>query len=157
MEFESLFQLPNFVIVNGSGVTIPGQVPRADWKNLDRQHAECRTLSSEIRDVVQLPIFLTAALKIKLKKTCSHLVTWLPVASASIKPGEAQNLCLVDCTKCRSTLVIRIWILAFFLGTTLFFLPYSVEPNLTLALWFPCALCAVACQASRDIDDQVTA
>ena len=29
MEFESLFQIPNFTIVNGSGVTIPGLVLRA--------------------------------------------------------------------------------------------------------------------------------
>ena len=88
------------------------------------------------RDVVQPPVFVNAALKRKYKKTCSHIiiVTWRPVALAGIKPGQTQNLCLVDCTKCRSTRLIRIWILAFCLCTTLFFLPYSVEPNLTLTM-----------------------
>ena len=81
--------------------------------------------------------FRDCSTKKKIKKTCSHLVTWRPVAPAGIKPGETQNLCLVDCTKCRSTLLIRIWILAFCLCTTLFFLPYSVEPNLTLTLVVP--------------------
>ena len=72
--------------------------------------------------------------KKKIKKTCSHPVTWRPVAPAGIKPGETQNLCLVDCTKCRSTLLIRIWILAFCLCNPLFFLLYSVELILSLTL-----------------------
>ena len=72
--------------------------------------------------------------KKKKKKTCSHLVTWRPVAPAGIKPGETQNLCLVDCTKCRSTLLIRIWILAFCLCNPLFFLLYSVELIVSLTL-----------------------
>ena len=59
------------------------------------------------RDVVQPPVFVSAApLNRKLKKPCSHLVTWRPVAPG-IKPGETQNLCFVDYTKCRSTLLTR--------------------------------------------------
>ena len=92
--------------------------------------------------------------KKKIKKTCSHLVTWRPVAPASVKPCETQNLCLVDCTKCRSTLLIRIWIFAFCLCTTLFFCPTVWNRTLLWHWWF---LCAVACPASRDIDYQVTA
>ena len=47
-----------------------------------------------------------------------------------------NNLCFTDYTKCRSMLqvLIQIWILAFCLCTALFFLLYSVEPNLTLTL-----------------------
>ena len=37
-----------------------------------------------VRDVVQPPVFVTAALKRELKKTCSHLVTCRPVARAGI-------------------------------------------------------------------------
>ena len=69
--------------------------------------------------MVQPPVFVTAALK---QKPCSHLVTWRPVAPAGIKSGETQNLCFVDYTNCRSTLLIRKWILAFCLCTALFFL-----------------------------------
>ena len=75
--------------------------------------------------------------KKKIKKNLlsqTHPVTWRPVAPAGIKPGETQNLCLVDCTKCRSTLLIRIWILAFCLCKPLFFLLDSVELILSLTL-----------------------
>ena len=83
------------------------------------------------RDVVQPPVFVAAALKRKERKTCSHLVTWRPVAPAGINSGQTQNLCFVDYTKCKSTLLIRIWILAFCLCTALFLL---WQPNLTLTL-----------------------
>ena len=78
--------------------------------------------------------FCDFSTKKKIQKTCSHLVTWQTVAPAGIKLGETQNLCFVDYTKCRSTLLIWIWILAFCQCTTLFFLPYSVEPNLQVTL-----------------------
>ena len=45
-----------------------------------------------------------------------------------------KNLCFVDYTKCRSTLPIRIWILAFCQCTAIVFLPNSVESNFTLTL-----------------------
>ena len=40
--------------------------------------------------------------KKKTKKTCSHLVTCLPIAPACILPGETQNLCFANYKKCRS-------------------------------------------------------
>ena len=87
------------------------------------------------------------------KKTCSHLVMWQPAAPAGIKPGQTQNLCFVDYTKCRSTLLIQIWVLAFCLCTSLFFLPYSVEQNLTLTLVVSkcsCLPCIARCQPPGD-------
>ena len=74
----------------------------------------------------------------KIRK--NFALTWsrggpsLGLATAGIKPGQTQNLCFVDYTKCRSTLLIRIWILAFCLCNPLFFLLYSVELILSLTL-----------------------
>ena len=70
------------------------------------------------------------------KKIIKKLVTWLPVTPSCIKPGQTQKLCFVDYTKCRSTLLIWIWI-ALCLCTALFFLPYSAEPNLVLTVEKP--------------------
>ena len=67
-------------------------------------------------------------------KTCFQMVTCWPVAPASIYSGEPQNLCFTDYKKCRSTLLIRIWILAFCLCNALFLLLFSVEPILPLTL-----------------------
>ena len=60
--------------------------------------------------------------------------TYWPVAPAGIKPCQTQNLFFVNYKKCMSTLLIQIWILDFCLCTALFFLPYSIQQNLTLTL-----------------------
>ena len=86
------------------------------------------------RDMVQPPVFLTSALKRKLKKTCIHLATWRPVARAGILSGETQKLWFTDYTKCRSKLLIQIWILAFCLCNTHVFLLCRVERILPLIL-----------------------
>ena len=101
------------------------------WRN---SLSVCHTLLNILQGCGSATWFCDCSTKKKIKKTCSHLITWRPVAPAGIKPGQTQNLCFVDYTKCRSTLLIRIWILGFCLCTALFFLPYSVEQNLTLTL-----------------------
>ena len=58
--------------------------------------------------------FLDWHTKKKIDKTCFHLawlVTW-DRCSRQYKFGETQNLCFTDYTKCRSKLLILIWILA---------------------------------------------
>ena len=71
-----------------------------------------------IRDVVQPQVFVTAALKREQKKLA---LTWSH-GGQSLQQVYTQNLCFVNYTKCRSTLLIQIWILAFCLCTSLFFL-----------------------------------
>ena len=82
------------------------------------------------------------------------MVTWRPVSPAGIKPAKHRIFRFVNYTKCRSTLLIPIWILAFCLCTAPFSCPTAWKQTVLWHWWFPCA---VAGPASRDIDDQVTA
>ena len=89
------------------------------------------TVLPSTRDVVQLPVFVTAALK-RNKKNCFQLVMCWPVASASIYSDKTRKLCFTNDRKCRSTLLILKWIMAFCLCNPFIFLPYGAE---SILLW----------------------
>ena len=106
------------------------------------------------RDVVQPPVFVTAALERNKKKLA--LSSLSPGQVAARRSRQYKTLLCVLSTRwnVRPTLLIWIWILAFCLCNPLFSCSISWNWSSHWHWWFPCA---VACLASRDIDGQVTA
>ena len=109
------------------------------------------------RDMVQPPVFVTAALKRKKTKLAlSSLASQLvgPSLAPVYNPAKHKSFALPITRNVRPTPLIWIRILAFCLCNTLFSCSIVWNRSSHWYWWFSCT---VACPASRDIDCRVTA